>query len=224
MLESVLQYDRAAFVFLNQKIANLYLDYFFAIVSCQFFWLPLLVISTVFLILRGGFRGRAFLVMAILCIGLGDGVVNRAIRNVVQKPRPHEVEIGARHVGLARQFPPKVRVRVRKNPKKVASGDSFTSGHVMNNVSVSSIAAALWPRLVLPLICWVFIICLSRVYNGAHYPIDVIGSVPIALLVAWCVWMSCNSFLWMLRKKYPRLYTNWLQIMHPRKSQVQKNF
>jgi len=212
MLELIQQWDRAAFVFLNQDIAHPLLDYFFAIVASQRFWMPLLVAGAVVLALRGGYSGRAFLVMAALCVGVGDGVVNRAIRQAVQKPRPHEVEIGARQVGLAREFPPALRIRVRERPKDNPGGDSFTSGHVINNASVAAIAAVLWPRLLPLLACWVAIICFSRVYNGAHYPIDVIGSLPVALLVAWVVVRLCDTALWLLRKKCSRLHQGWMEL------------
>lgn len=65
---------------------------------------------------------------------------------------------------------------------------SFPSGHTLTAVAVYGLAAViLWQRgyRILAVLSgmWVFIIGLSRVYLGAHYPSDVLASLASGVIV-----------------------------------------
>lgn len=209
------RWDAALFAAINQGWASPLADYFFAIISSQRFWTPLIILGALMLAWRGGFRGRVFLITAALAVGIGDGIVNQSIRAIVQKPRPHEVEIGARRVELRNEYPPRVRVRIRKNVEPHPGGSSFPSGHVINNTAVAALAAALWPRLIAPLAAWVILMGLARVYTGSHYPLDVLGTIPLALAVAWLSYQLTALSCRLLGSKFPRLLSAWQSLQSP---------
>ena len=65
---------------------------------------------------------------------------------------------------------------------------SFPSGHTLTAVAVYGLAAVfLWQRghRILAIISgiWVFLVGLSRVYLGAHYPSDVLASLAIGIIL-----------------------------------------
>ena len=73
-------------------------------------------------------------------------------------------------------------------PLDVEHTASFPSGHTLTAVAVYGlIAVLLWQRghrfLAIVSGIWVFLIGLSRVYLGAHYPSDVLASLALGILL-----------------------------------------
>lgn len=73
-------------------------------------------------------------------------------------------------------------------PLVVEDTFSFPSGHTLTAVGVYGfIAVLLWQRGHRPLATlfsmWVFMIALSRVYLGAHYPSDVLASLALGTIM-----------------------------------------
>jgi membrane-associated phospholipid phosphatase len=69
-----------------------------------------------------------------------------------------------------------------------AHGRGFISGHA---ATLSALAAVAWPWLGhrgrIAVIVLVTVVCLARVYVGAHLPLDVVGGVGLGLAVAGVV-------------------------------------
>ena len=66
-------------------------------------------------------------------------------------------------------------------------GHSFPSGHAMTAFAGATMLAVHLPRYRVPLLALATLIALSRLYNGVHYPTDVVagaaGGVATALLL-----------------------------------------
>lgn len=100
---------------------------------------------------------------------------------------------------VARHRPP---VAVSLAPE--TGSNSFPSGHVAFAVSLAIAVAMLaagtrWFRLVVVLgTLWTALIAFSRLYIGAHYPLDVLGSVVVStaaivfLTGLWHGWIADN--------------------------------
>ncbi len=66
----------------------------------------------------------------------------------------------------------------------VPASSSFPSGHAATSFACAALLAWLTPLPKLPLFALAALIAFSRVYNGVHYPLDVLGGAALGLAVA----------------------------------------
>ena len=66
----------------------------------------------------------------------------------------------------------------------VPVSDSFPSGHAATSFACAALLAWLTPLPKVPLFALAALIAFSRVYNGVHYPLDVVGGAALGLAVA----------------------------------------
>ncbi|MFQ6042102.1 MAG: phosphatase PAP2 family protein [Candidatus Poribacteria bacterium] len=70
---------------------------------------------------------------------------------------------------------------------------SFPSGHVTSAYAMASVWGAAYPKAKLPLYMAAALIAYSRIYNGRHYPLDVLAGAGIGYL--------CGKFAWRCRNR-----------------------
>jgi undecaprenyl-diphosphatase len=66
----------------------------------------------------------------------------------------------------------------------VPANPSFPSGHAATSFACAALLAWLTALPKVPLFALAALIAFSRVYNGVHYPLDVVGGAVLGLLVA----------------------------------------
>jgi undecaprenyl-diphosphatase len=103
----------------------------------------------------------------------GAVAINTVLKLLLARPRPA-------------LFPPLV----------AASGFSFPSGHVTAAVAVYGLLAVfLWRQRhrawAIVSGAWVFVVAVSRIYLGVHYPSDTLGSLAFATLWLMVVFAGC---------------------------------
>ena len=97
-------------------------------------------------------------------------------------------------------------------PRHVAKGRSFTSGHACNNVALAMVGCAIFGRWALGLWPWAALVSYSRIYVGAHYPSDILGSWLVAILYSYFIVKAARMALAKVcAAKWPQLYA-----AHPR--------
>ncbi len=65
-----------------------------------------------------------------------------------------------------------------------AGGYSFPSGHASTSFACATMLSAFAPRLRVPLYALATLIALSRLYNGDHYPTDVLAGAILGTATA----------------------------------------
>ena len=70
---------------------------------------------------------------------------------------------------------------------------SFPSAHAANSFAQATLFSLIYPRLAPVLLSIAFVVSLSRVYVGVHYPLDVLFGALLGTCVAICVWRFGRS-------------------------------
>lgn len=180
---------------INQAWIHPSLDWLMPRISDLSLWTLPIALFALILLIWGNKREKLLIALIIVSICIGDMVIVRAIRSVIQRPRPYETLENVRYVT-------KEGVELKGGSSNTPSrGRSMPSAHVCNNTS-----AAFWLSFLYPpwgFLSWIIVALMaySRVYTGSHYPADVIASIPIALAYNFLI-------LWILKKYSPSFIKN----------------
>ena len=99
-------------------------------------------------------------------VGLVCAVIYKCLKAKTSRPRPYQVSQA-----------------VTCNAKPLDTF-SFPSGNTLHAVAFTTVALAYYPRLSWLLIPFTFLIALSRVVLGLHYPSDVLAGIATGVTVA----------------------------------------
>jgi len=193
LLSTLAAWDTALLYRINGAWISPVLDpIMLAVSSPKFFAVPI-VVGVLGVAIWGGFRGRAFLVLLVLALAIGDGVIDNYGKKLVHRPRPNEVLEGVR---IPERDGHGVTVRWAW-PRTEPGGRSFPSGHVLNNVALAFLACAFWGWRRFGWVWgWAALVGYSRVYLGAHYPSDVLGSALLAVPFLWLLLLAARTLWW----------------------------
>lgn len=175
--------DEKLLLLINREWTNPALDRLMALASSFDVWAPLLALVAIGAVIRGGFRARAFVVTAGLLVAVSDGGISRTLKQLTDRPRPHQSHNDVRMVDLAKAKPRVLAVfrplsiKLSRTNLEDVDGRSFPSSHTMNTLAVAIAAVAFygasawWAFLIAGLVAY------SRIYTGSHWPSDVLTSL-----------------------------------------------
>jgi 4-amino-4-deoxy-L-arabinose transferase-like glycosyltransferase/membrane-associated phospholipid phosphatase len=180
--------DVSLFRFINASLNNSFFDKLMPFLSDSPLFACLFFAGTVFLVCKGGTRGRVCVLMLGLSLVLGNWLVCDTMKNAVGRLRPFLTL-------------PDTIVRVGK-------GGSFSmpSSHAANWFCLTMVLLIYYRRTIWAMLPLALLVCFSRIYNGVHYPSDVlVGAALGAGYSAAIIWL-CDA-LWQFLG--PRWFPLW---------------
>jgi undecaprenyl-diphosphatase len=62
---------------------------------------------------------------------------------------------------------------------------SFPSGHTAAAFVIATLISHFFPALLVPVYFWAFLMGVSRIYLGVHYPTDILAGLVIGIISAF---------------------------------------
>lgn len=203
--------DIALFRLINGDLSNPVFDKLMPFVSGNVFFAPVLTVLAVLLIWKGRERGLICALMMGAAVGTCDGLICRTMKHAVGRPRPFQVLTAVKTPGRTSAKKPARAVETKGTVPKNAppvTGNSMPSAHAANWFAATMVALVYYRksiRFMLPLAC---LVSFSRIYNGVHYPTDVlIGAIVGAGHAAALIWLLDAFWTWAGPKWFPRWFT-----------------
>ncbi len=177
MIDFLYAIDLTVFHFINGTLATRVGDVSWPIITDYdkqwFFRIPLVAIW-LWLIIKGGSRGRTVALMLIPLIAISDQFTSSFLKPLVGRLRPCQAF-----------SPDQIHLIVG------CGGLSFPSSHAVNNFGVATVFSQYYPKWKVWFYGCATLIGISRVAVGVHYPSDVIAgaiigtSIALLLILAW---------------------------------------
>lgn len=170
MIESLIEYDKALFILLN-NLGNTTWDGFWLAYTNKVNWIPFYLLL-LFLMFKKYDRKVFILivVMAILMVAFTDQITN-LFKDTFERFRP------CRQEGVMEQMR-FIAVRCGRY--------GFFSGHSSNSMAVAVFVGLLlkphYKYLVFFLLFWAALMAYSRIYVGVHYPLDIVCGMAFGAL------------------------------------------
>ena len=197
MLDYLDALDKRLFLFLNGK-HNSFFDVIMYWASNQYFWIPLYLALSVWLIRC--FRKSAwyFVITVILLEIASDQLSSNLIKDWVRRPRPSHTASLTPFIHLSTAGP--------------GGQYGFVSGHASNSFALAVFLILTLPpgyrRLKYALAVWALLVSYSRIYNGVHYPGDVLcGALlgtTLAIIAAALFRRFYPQYLLFIRRRFDR--------------------
>lgn len=173
MLESLLQWDREVFIFLN-GLGSPTWDALWVFITNKFSSVPLYAFLLYLVFKTYGLK-NTFLIMLVtaLMITFTDQLSN-FFKHYFERPRPCQEESLKEIIRFAA-------------PRCGRYG--YFSGHAVNSMVVAVFIGLLlkhrYRNLIFFLLLWSVVVSYSRIYLGVHYPLDVITGMAVGAVTGF---------------------------------------
>ena len=165
MIDQLLQYDKELFLFLN-NLGSATFDGLWLVITNKLTFIPLYAVLLYLIYRHLGWKVLLLLVLVIAAMITFTDQVTNVFKDGFQRPRPCRVEDMEE---LMRYIAPR------------CGKYGFFSGHSSNSMAVAVFAGLLlkpfYKKLIFILLLWSAIVAYSRIYVGAHYPLDVFSGM-----------------------------------------------
>jgi membrane-associated phospholipid phosphatase len=192
--------DTSLFHFINRSLSNPLFDWLMPILSVNGWFIPVAVALVIAGLCFGNARARLCALMIFLVVVLGDPLVVNTIKKAVARPRP-----------CITLFPDVV--------ERLGCSDtgSFPSAHAANWFAMTMIAFIFYRRSIWFMLPMALAVSFSRVYNGVHYPSDVLAGAILGAGYAAALAIALETAWRFFGKKYfPRWHAQLPSLLNPK--------
>jgi len=201
--------DLSLFRAINDGLANPVFDVLMPFLSGNVLFAPCAIFVAAWLLWKTKTRGLVFLLALLVVLSINDGVVSKNLKRTIGRLRPSVALEDVRRPD-EKPKPPTESPAPASVPKdtlaRPSTSGSMPSSHASNWFGAVIVAWVYFRRSVWITLPLAVLVSFSRIYNGVHYPSDVIagaiigagGAIAIlyALNAAWC-WAGQKWFpLW----------------------------
>lgn len=167
----IITVDQSLFLWINTGMTNALFDVFFPFITdlnkSRYFAFVVIPLFCMLLFRKYSKRGFLIFLFCLLSLGTIDLVGNHVFKKSFERMRPFENS---------------AHVTIQRSP---AAGFSFVSNHSANMFGFAMFMGFFLPALRKLFFTFAFLIAFSRVYNGVHYPTDVVVGAVLGLLISF---------------------------------------
>lgn len=202
--------DTSLFHFINGTLSNPFFDWLMPILSGgngAMRWFVLLIVAAFVAVLCfGNARARLCALMIFFVVALGDPLIVNTIKHGVARPRPCMVL-------------PNVIERLG-----CTDSGSMPSAHAANWFAATMVAFLFYRRslrFTLPMLLVAIAVSFSRIYNGVHYPSDVLAGAILG--AGYAVAFACaleTAWQFFGKKIFPLWHARLPSLLNPKTSTV----
>ena len=191
MIDAIKNFDEKLFFIINGH-HNETMDTFMFMVSGKEIWFPLYALLIGLTIWQLRKYSIIFILSAIAAVGASDYFTSGIMKPAFERYRPSR--------------DPDVEARVHIVNDYRGGKYGFASSHASNTFAVATFFFLLWrkkSRWILLLLIWAFIVSISRVYLGVHYPGDILIG---GLIGAAFGYLFYKVSILIMEKKFPGVF------------------
>ena len=205
--------DTDLFLFFNRSLVNPFFDWLMPVLSgsngVKTPFLVVVIATGIVLAIFGNRRLRLCLGFTLLIVATNDGLVCNSIKNTVHRARPFVTLPAARLFGVIGKgyVAPEFSAAGVDMATDKGSHNSMPSAHAANFFAATMALFLFYRRSLWFMLPLALAVSFSRLYNGVHYPSDVLAGAILG--AGWAVAMAValeTAWRFFGKKYFPRAF------------------